>query len=282
MSKPLLTSRKALFAVVVVLLVTSLLPSGKAWYIAAAPTWVAETLSVPVSWPISKLAHTIRSEDEGRVENVTETEFAERLAAFEQENRRLWRINKDLQESLEALEAIVIIRDLGDIKPVEAAVVSYNNDRNNPVMLLGRGSRSGVQLGDPIVYKTNLLGFVVEVDQLNCKAELISRPEYRIRAALQPPGATQEPWPIIDYVTTADDGQSFFVDLRLGHNLQKDDIVWVYDDLHEQAYGFLLGRVAAVANPPDREHEFDRIVIRPDVPIGPQGRVMIITERQEE
>jgi len=282
MSKPLLTSRKALVAVVLLLLLSSLLPSRIAKWIGSLPTTVAETVSVPVSHPVSWASHKLRPDDRGPVEQMTEAEWVIEKEKYERLNKELWAINRDLRESLAAFEAIALIRPMADIRPVEAAVINFNNDRNNPVMLISQGTRAGVRGGDPVVYRTNLLGFVEkEPGLLNCKVELMNRPGNRIRVAMQPTGAVEYPWPVIEYAVAADNGQTFYCDRPDGHPLEVGQIAWVYDDLHEQAYGFLLGRIVAVEDHPDDPHKLDRIIIRPDVPIGPQGRVMVITEREE-
>ena len=282
MSKPLLTSRKALVAVVLLLLLSSLLPSRFAKWIGSLPTTIAESLSVPVSHPVSWASHKLRAEDRGPVENITQERWAKEKEEYDRLNRELWAINRDLRESLAAFEAIALIRDPKDIRPIEAAVINFNNDRNNPVMLISQGTRAGVTGGDPVVYRTNLLGFVEkEPGLLNCKVELMNLPGRRIRVAMQPVGAVEYPWPVIEYAIADDNGQTFHCDRPIDHPLEVGHIAWVYDDLHEQAYGFLLGRIVAIEDHPDKPYELDRIVIRPDVPIGPQGRVMVITEREE-
>lgn len=282
MSKPLLTSRKALAAVVGVLLLNALLPIGYAKWVGKLPTSITQTLAVPVSHPLSWASHQMRPEDRGRAQDMTEAEWIQEKEEYERLNRELWAINRDLRESLETFRALALVIDLKEIKPVEAAVINFNNDRNNPVMRISQGTRVGIKGKDPVVFRTNLLGLVEnDPGTLNCKVELVSRPGFRIRVAMEPAGIEDDRDPIIDYAQTHESGQYFIVQHEKGHGLEPGHIAWVNDDLHELARGFLLGRIVEIKPDPDNPHTLDQIIIRPDVPIGPQARVMVITEREE-
>ncbi|MEM9020932.1 MAG: rod shape-determining protein MreC [Planctomycetota bacterium] len=278
----MLTSRKALVAVVGLLVVTSLLPIRYAKWVGVLPTMLARNLSVPVSDPVSWASHKIRPTSSGPVEDLTAEQWALQKQDYDRLNRELWAINKDLRETLAALEAITININPKDVRPVEAGVVNFNNDRNNPVMLINQGTRVGIAGDDPVVFRTNLLGFVErEPGLLNCNIQLVSRPGFNLAVILQPLGAPPGEGVVEDRARAHASGQYFYVDRSLGHGVEPGHIVWSNDDRYPNAKGFLLGRVTEIAKHPDRPLDTERIIIRPDVPIGLQGRVMVITQRED-
>lgn len=86
---------------------------------------------------------------------------------------------------------LVLEKQLEDLKKVVgqeryiyqssiAKVISYKNNIYTNSIILSKGSSQNVQVGDPVVFKNNLVGKIVEVNSFSSRALLITSRQSRI------------------------------------------------------------------------------------------------------
>lgn len=277
----MLTQRKALVLVTLVLLGCALLSTRWTSWLAHPVAHVVNTLQIPAH----QLANTFKTDPPVEGPEVSETEYEELLAAERKENNALWQENEKLREQLSSFEAIIEHTDIKSIRLVEARVARYNNDAVNPTMLLMRGSLHGVKTDDAVAYKSNLIGFVTDsVGPANATVTLITRKGFSIGVQIMPPPGVKalEGWPFKTRVKSDGDGK-FYCELNknIAKKLQPGDYVRAADTIRESANGFLLGVIEKVEAAKQDPLNLSRVTIKPRALIGPQRMVTILTERTD-
>jgi len=274
----MITPRKGLFVVALVLLLCGLLNARWTGWLTRPMNSVVRTLTYPAGWVGSQ----VKSDAPAQSAYTGDIDLVEKLELANARNAELWIVNERLREQIESFEAVVEIKDNGSFRMVESRVGRVNNDPANPTMELLRGSLHGLQSDDAVLYRSNLIGFVTkDVGPTTATVSLITRPGFSVEVQIQPPSNVPvgEGWPVITRVETDSDGR-FYCDLRInvGDAMRPGDEVRVSDDLYESAIGFILGLVDEVARHPDRPELLRRVYIRPRTRIGEQSRVTVITE----
>lgn len=276
----MLTARKGLFLVALVLLLCALLNARWTGWLTRPINRTVDTLQ----WPALQLSSLLKTDPESRdpYPQLTEDDVKQQLLEADTYNKQLWQENAKLKEQLEALKVIYLSQPIEAIRPVVAQVGQFNSDPMNPSMKLLRGSLQGVKLDDPVVYKSNLLGFVSELGPVTATVRLVTRPDYRTEVTIWPPGQlrAEKGWPVIGRAESKGDGV-FHCDLKIktAEYLQPGDLVRVSDPLRERANGFLLGAIERIEDHPNQPKLLRRLIVKPMAPIGPQREVTIITER---
>ena len=274
----MITPRKALFAVALVLLGCALLNVRWTRWLSRPVTRAVDT----VQWPAGWVAANFKTDPPTEGPNYTQGEVREQLLAAQNYNLALWSENQELRDQLEAYKAISIITDIEAIRPVQAQVGFFNDERTNPTMKLLRGSLQGVKKEDPVVYKQNLIGFISDVGPVTSTARLVTSPDYRSEVMIMPPDRVKagDGWPFVTRVQSDGKG-GFYCDLKIkvADQLRVDDVVRVRDPLRKSANGFVLGVIKSFQTHPTDPTQYKRVVITPNTPIGPQSKVIIITDR---
>lgn len=276
----MLTQRKALVLVTLVLLCCALL----------GPRWTS-LLSRPLQstidtlqWPAGWVASTIKPQAEVREENLTEVQLTKQNLELKAYNASLWSENEKLREQIKSFNAIGLVTDLEAIRPVQAKVASVNSDPVNPTMKILRGSLADIKPGDAVAFQTNLIGFVEEVGPVTGTVSLINSAKFRSQIAIMPPNQSrmENNWPVIaraEYngkgVFRSDISEGVAKFLRVG------DVVRIDDTLRDSANGFVLGDIVAIEAHPNRPLLDKRIIIEPRTPIGQQSSVTVMAERKD-
>lgn len=274
----MITARKGLFLVALVLLACSVLNARWTSWLTRPVTGTVDTLQWPAGW----VASNFKTDPAVDRPAYSDDELHELLDKADKYNAELWAENAELREQLEAFEAIARIRDIKAIRLVQAEVAFYDADRTNPSMKLLRGSLHGITQDDAVAYKQNLIGFVDEVAPITSTVRLVTGPDYRSEVMIMPPGQVREGngWPFITRVESDGKG-GFFCDLKhaVADSLRAGDVVRVRDSLRRSANGFVLGQVASIEEHPTDPRNLKRVVVTPNTPIGPQSEVTVITDR---
>lgn len=277
----MLTQRKALVLVTLVLLGCALLSTRWTSWLAHPVAHTVNTLQ----YPAHQLANTFKTDPPIEGPEVSETKREELLASALKENSELWQENERLREQIASFEAIREIRDIKSIRLVEARVARYNNDPVNPTMLLLRGSLHGVTTDDAVAYKSNLIGFVTDsIGPANATVTLITRKGFSIGVQIMPPPGVKalEGWPFKTRVKSDGDGKFYCeINKSIAKKLQPGDYVRASDTIRESANGFLLGIIEKVEPAKEDPLNLSRVTIKPRAPIGPQRLVTILTERTD-
>lgn len=277
----MITPRKGLFVVVIMLLLCALLNARWTGWFTRPVNRTVETLS----YPAGLVASSFRSDPAVDYSQQTDKPLADSLAAERAWNDQLWQENERLREQLEAFEAIAEIRDIKAIQLVEARVSRFNGDAVNPTMKIMRGSLHRIKRDDAVAFKSNLIGFVTDdIGPVNATVTLITRPGFEIEVNIMPPQGVRagQGWPVTDRAKS--DGKGGFVcelDDQITQYLRKGDLVRVSDTIRGSANGFVLGVIAEIKDHDKRPLQLDRVIIKPRTPIGPQRMVTVLTDRTD-
>lgn len=284
----MLTQRKALVLVTLVLIGCALLNTRWTGWLASPITQTVNTLQYPADF----LASALKNDPAVDYPERSEEEAEDMLAKAQAQNNKLWEENRRLNDQLATFQAIYDeAKDVEAIQFVEARVGRYNNDPINPTMLVMRGALHGLKPDDAVAFKANLIGFVSDsIGPANATVALITRKGFSIGVQIKPPPDPDDPeeknlppgWPYRTRVTS--DGKGAFVcDLKksVAGGLRAGDYVRAADTILDSADGTLLGLIESIEPSPDNPHNLSRVIIRPRTPIGPQRTVTILTERTD-
>lgn len=276
----MITARKGLFVVALVLLGCALLNQRLTRWLSVSLNNVVDTVQWPAQWA-SSLIRVNPTVDEPDIE---QSQLVDQLRDLKKYNAELWTENAELREQIESFKAIALIQDIEAIRPVQAQVGAYNADKTNPTIKLLRGKLHGIKRDDAVAYKQNLIGFVEEVGPVTCTVRLITSPDFRSEVMIMPPDQVRpgKNWPYINWVQSDEQGGFYFdVATTIADSLRQGDIVRVRDSLRKSANGFMLGTIRSIDKHPTNPTQESRIFIAPSVPIGPQREVTVITERND-
>lgn len=279
----MISARKALTATVFVLLCCALLDTRWTAWLSGPVHRIVNTLQWPAGWTAATLVK-YDSDPQVDLPDATLEELKHELDEADRYNRELWLANSKLKQQLRTFQAIAVIQDIEAIRMVEAKVSQHNDDPVNPTMKLLRGALHGVAVDDPVVYETNLIGFVEQVGPASCTVSLITRRGYRTEIIINPPKQRRmnNNWPA--FARAESNGKGAFIcdlSLDIAEHLRPGDLVSVSDTLRATANGFVLGTIASIEDHPDRPLQDRRLTIRPRAPIGPQQSVTILTQRKD-
>lgn len=283
----MITPRKCLLAVVLLLLGLALLNGRYTRPVSRPVTKVIETIHRPADL----LANALRTDpptdnSPGPGFDGDDSALAELLDEERAWNDQLWQENQLLRDQIKKFEAIIETRDIKSIRMVEARVSRVNSDPVNPTMKVLRGTLHGLRPDDAVVYEANLLGFVTDdIGPANATVELINRPGFEVQINIMPPEGVRagSGWPVTDRAEYDRKAEVFTCELEdtITRYLQKGDIVRVSDNLRESANGFVLGTIDSIVDHREIPLELDTVIIKPRTPIGPQRYVTVLTERDQ-
>ncbi len=277
----MITPRKGLLLVVLVLLLCGLLNARWTGWLSRPVTNTIDTVQYPAGWVASRL----KSDPPIKEKVYEEDELRDKLRETQRYNAELWVENAELQEQIEAFKAIANIQDIKAIRPVQAPVSAYNADPVNPTMKLLRGSLQGIKVDDAVAYKQNLIGFIQEVGPLTSTVKLITSQDFRSEVMIMPPDRVRagNNWPYIDWVESDKKGGFYIGEIAKSTSsaLRPGDVVRVRDSLRKSANGFVLGEIISIEDHPTNPTQDSRVHIAPNTPIGPQREVTVITDRTD-
>lgn len=277
----MITPKKGLAAVIVLLLCCALLNQHWTGWFTSRVTWTVKTLQFPAGW----LASKVRVDPPVDYPEIPDDDLNDLLSRANRVNLALWEENKNLSSQLEAYKAIAEIQDIKKVRPVEARVSQVNDDPTNPVMTLLRGSLQGIKQGDPVVYRSELIGFVESASPMTSTVNLITRASYRTEIRIMAPGQVEfaNNWPVMTRANS--DGRGGFeaeVGKEIAQALRPGDLIHVSDTLRPAANGFVLGAIQNIKDHETRPLQLKTLVIKPRTPIGRQPMVTVLTDRPKE
>lgn len=282
----MLSQRKALLLVTLVLLGCALLNTRWTRWLAMPITHTVNTLQ----YPAGQIASLMRTDPAVDYPEISDQALEDLLAKAQKENDALWQENEKLREQINSFEVIYESTDMKSIRLVEARVSRYDGDPINPTMQILRGSLHGLKPDDPVAFKSNLIGFVTDsVGPTTATVSLITRNGFSIGVNVTPPPDPDNPdkklapgWPFKTRVKSDGKG-AFYCDLKndIAEELRPGDYVRAADTIRESANGFLLGIIAKIEPAKEDPLNLSRVTIKPRTPIGPQRTVTVLTERND-
>lgn len=282
--KPVFSSRRVVVGLALILGLNSQLNTRHLGWVGKVPNTIVKTLADPPASLMRRAAVGVQGDpaDETYVSDDHDAaEMREWIARAELLNRQLWEENRDLQRLLDAVIVASEARGSQTIQLLEARIADINPSASNPTLELDKGSRNGVEPGNPVVRNANLLGFIGEdIGTLRSSARLVTAPQSRYRVRFVQLGVEVSPDSETQYVYVDPSGTYFYCDLRKdGHGIQTGALASMADDLYPQAYGYLLGEVEEIREHPDDPTKQVRVIVR--MPIDPtQLREVLIQVRE--
>ncbi|MEO1237550.1 MAG: rod shape-determining protein MreC [Planctomycetota bacterium] len=273
MASPLFTSQRVLLAVALLLLVNSQLPSGVGGLIGGVLRPVVDFAVLPVRAPVHQIAVNLREpgEDEASDSNgeprTAEAYREEYEAALVTIDRQRQRIN-ELVRTLEVLQGVREL-DAPDTVPVAAKVASYTDAGPRAVLTIARGTRDGIAAGQTAVFKTSLVGRVVEpVGPSSADVELVTSHDAGLQVRVRQRSRETGAYTVYDNirVSRGEPAGTFFAEVARDSPIRRGADVLLADAVHyPDARGRLLGVVQNVTEYPPDPELLKRLVIRPAV-----------------
>ncbi|MEM9915930.1 MAG: rod shape-determining protein MreC [Planctomycetota bacterium] len=248
MPAPLLSSQRLLLAIAGALVINSQLPSSVAGLPGKVLTLVVDFATLPLRGPVYSLATDLAQGDAPPefVHPGTPTTIEELRDAYAQslvKIDRLEQANDQLKQQLELIEGVRNI-DAPDTRPLTAKVTAYRDPGPRQVLTLNRGSRQGIRSGMTVVYKTVLVGRVVEpVGPSNSNVELVTGHDGGLQVRVRQDGYA-EPFDNIRVRPSETDDEYFVAEVPKDSPIRTGALVLLADVVnYADAPGFLLGVV---------------------------------------
>jgi len=278
-NRPPINAKRFLIALVVVLLVSSQLPPGAAAKVSYFPRAVVALVAKP-SALLHRFSTTLRPPGDGTRDVLGSGDLATQLAQarvyidnLEQEVLELRRVS----ESLAQIDALL---DLGDIKLAGASVLSFNGDKENPILTIGIGTDDEVREGLAVVWGASLVGQVVSTTATTADVRLITAKGAHLQVRIASPDNLGQAATQPAYIGLADDGRSFYTEeFSVDAPVAVGDVVHLADDSWQfRARGFIVGVVTEVGKS-DRPLLNSRVVIEPVLTLSSLPRVVVLVPR---
>ena len=286
----MLSQRKALVFVTLLLLCCALLNTRWTRWLTRPVSSAVETLVIPADWVASSIGDAPQAVSEARTDEPLDeqlTQAKRRLEIEQALNSQLWQENERLRQQIKEFDAIVDTLPVESIKLVGARVARSNSDPVNPTMKLLRGSLHGLKPEDAVVFEADLIGFVTdEIAPMSSTVSLINRPgfEIEINVVARPAPESDESWIIRNRAAWSDDDQAFICEMKnqtVQDYVRLGNTVRVNDAIRDSANGFVLGEIAEIQDHEKFPLQLRRVVIRPRTAIGAQRMVTVLTERND-
>ena len=263
MKRPLVTGKRLLLVVVVLLLVSCILPDRMAAAIAWGPQELVEFLLAPVTQRLHRLSVGVSSGNPAVPDLGSEQDWAGQYA-----DARVY-INQLESELSEVKNRFAQYRQVEQIigeavRQEPARVTSSYGTGGKPMLAIDRGMRVGVTKGLAVVSGLRVVGEVVSAGPFNAHVQLITSHDLELRVRIAPPTPPVSPREFVEYVKFDKDRSSFVVNVAQGKPVQVGDWAFLSEDKWlREARGFLVGQVECISDDPDDPHNYKHVIIRP-------------------
>lgn len=287
MKRSIVTPRRALVVITLLLLVAGFLPTRAARVVTNTPNKLLETILGPVSGVFVSITTTLRpampiapvippDKDPNRL-YMLERAYSAKL---EQENALL-------KETLQRWNAIS--SENRSVRLLDANVILVSNEPINPVLTIDRGAASGVREKMAVVWWESLVGRVVAVGPRTADVRLITAEQSGIEVRIAPLDPERPPGPVGDIgginerAMPYDDGAMFYVDLDRDVPVNVGDVAHLHDRiLPEEAQGFIVGQVTQIIDMPENPLLLKRVLIQPTWrPLASLNRVTVLIPEED-
>jgi len=246
MASPLLSSQRLLLAIAAALFVNSQLPASVGGLAGKVLKPVVDFASLPLRGPVYSLALNLSETDAPPIDAgglQTVEQYRDAYAMARVEIDRLEQKIDELENELELVQGVQAIAD-SNTRPLSAKVTGYSNPGPRQVLTLSRGSRQGIRPGMTVVYKTVLVGRVIEpVGPSSADVELVTSHGGGLQVRIRQDG-TAEPFDNIRVRPREDDPQYFVAEVAKDSPIRRGAVVVLADAVnYSDARGRLLGIV---------------------------------------
>ena len=279
----IVTPRRLLGAVVVLLLAASLSPARLITPIANVPRWVVQVPVGPPSALLRSLGAYLRPADyDPATPQSSPEQLGRQLALARQEIRNLEKRVADLQrENARLARAREQGGDeLAGIRMVDARVSGVSGSELKPVLTIARGQQHGIREGQAVVFWDSLVGEVEMVGPLSAEVRLITAAETGLAVELVPP-VVDAARKIQAWAELSENRTAFIAETARQRTVKVGDLAHLRDDgWPAVAQGFVVGKVTDVRPKKERPLELQRVTIKPQAPLRQLDRVTILVPRE--
>ncbi|MEM8736922.1 MAG: rod shape-determining protein MreC [Planctomycetota bacterium] len=278
MASALLTSSRVLVAVASALAVNSQLPTRWGSMLGHVLKPTVDFAVLPVRTPVYRLAVDLGGNDQptGRDDPpATPEQLRDRydaaLVRIDQQQQRI----AELVRTLELLQGVREIEQ-PDTTPLSAKVTATTDAGPRVVLTLNRGTRDRVAPGMTVVFKSSVVGRVIEpVGPSSADVELITAHRAGLQVRVRR-GPDSIPYDNIR-AQRGDDGRTFTADVARDLRIRPGADVLLADAVHyPDARGRLLGVVENIVDYEPDPHLLQRLIIRPAVDLRALREVAVL------
>ncbi|MEX0654560.1 MAG: rod shape-determining protein MreC [Phycisphaeraceae bacterium] len=274
MRRSLVTPRRGLVLVALLLLLASVLP-GRAvsWLGNPARNLVAAAL-IPVELPLKRLSDTVRRPEPIEVAVDDEYHPGQAVARLRQLELTIEALRRE-NHALHQIKAV--LGDRPDVGRVTARVSATSGDRVNPTLRINHGSRAGIARRQAVVAGFALVGEVEHAGPVHADVRLITAAETLLSVRIIPPTSAE---PLRQYqasMVVNADRQSFTIKADHDEPIEVDDWAHLADDRWpREAQGFVVARVVDVRRDPDDPLRLKLATLEPIVPLLSLHQVTVL------
>lgn len=281
MHRSLLTPRRILVGLAVLLLINSMLGPGYAQAVGRPLSNVVKTVLAPVTASLGAVSRTVRPAPGPR--RYANDQDLDRIIA---DRDQALKDARNLQARVRELEAEnARLRNLGEresrkgISLIRAGVIGFNGNQRNPVLTIDRGAKAGIDRHQAVELDGNLVGFVSNAGARTADVAVITRYGAQYRALIKSADPQDRPHELTEIVYLGADGESFYVEVNKSQGGAVGDYAHLNDDTGiypESARGLIIGRVSRVEDSADKPLLMKRLIIRPTMPLTRLSRVEVL------
>lgn len=277
MASPLLTPRRSLLIIALLLFVNCMLPSQYGTKLGYVPRSIITAAAGPLAIPLKSLSDAVRG---GAVEHPDFGTEEDVLVELEHRMQQVVALEEALREAQDMIVMLSQSRELLSLEGYQllpARVAGYSSGRISPVITIDKGTTKGVREGAPVLYGISLVGRVTAAYPFTADVELITAKGTELQVRILPPTTGQAPRELIEMIKLADGRKWFEVLVEKDEPVEVGDLASLVDDRWPpEARGYFVGAVKRILDDPSDPLRFKRLFIEPLPPLESLSRVTVL------
>jgi cell shape-determining protein MreC len=283
MSHRVLSQRRVLIVLAVLLLVSSFLPSGLSHELWSRPRHLKDLLLTPIADPLHALSLAIRrpASSTPPMANVE----AEEIARSRNYLRRLEAELKEAHDKLAQFERISALARAGQVNLrgldlVSARVTGWEGSPIEPLLMINRGRTSRLVPNLAVSDGVNLVGYVQDVGAMTSSVVLLPSSRVPLEVRIVPPTLESPTRELPGYLQYDPRRRTFYLvcskqaDVRTGDLAHLTGGGWP-----DEAKGLVVGQVVGVE--PYADPHFNCVLVQPMVDMRYLQRVIVLVPVEE-
>ena len=270
MSSSLISRRRVFSLLVVLLLISSMLPSGRsrslwspfAHFFALA----SKPIAAPIAWA-SGAAHRAMATDWGRDGEIATRRQRDHLLQYSRE------LEQELAATKEQFKELKQVRTMLADTTIElqhARVLNGLRDTQGPTIMIDAGHDKGLEPGMIVANGYNLVGRLVNVGATTSVVQLITAPQTHLNSIIAPPADGPPPRTLVASVEVApklfEGAVVFTTVVPTAEVVEEGDFCHISDETWpKESRGFVIGRVMKINKADDKDNPLLRkkLIIQP-------------------